>query len=75
MKFTEDGMFPEVASGSDSTYYADGLWFNNSATTFAIVGGASSNGARVGAFCLNLYDAVSGASWNIGAAVSCKPLA
>lgn len=75
MKFTEDGMFPEVASGSDSTYYADGLWFNNSATTFAFVGGDSDSGAPVGAFCLHLYHAVSSASWYFGAAVSCKPLA
>ena len=75
MKFTEDGMFPEVASGSDSTYYADGLWFNNSATTFAFVGGYSNVGALVGAFCLNLSSAVSDAYWSVGAAVSCKPLA
>lgn len=74
-KFTEDGMFSDTMSGSASTYYCDATWFNNSAVTFARFGGDSSFGAKVGAFYLILNDAVSYASWYIGASVSCKPLA
>lgn len=74
-KFTEDGMFSDTMSGSASTYYCDATWFNNSAVTFALFGGSSNNGAKVGAFYLSLNAAVSVASWVFGASVSCKPLA
>ena len=74
-KFTEDGIFSDTMSGSASTYYCDGAWFNNAAVTFALFGGASNSGAKVGAFYLNLNNAVSVAYWNLGAALSCKPLA
>ena len=74
-KFTEDGIFSDTMSGSASTYYCDGTWFNNAAVTFALFGGASSSGAKVGAFYLYLNVAVSGAGWAYGAALSCKPLA
>ena len=74
-KFTEDGMFSDTMSGSASTYYCDATWFNNSAVTFALFGGCSNDGAKVGAFYLRLYNAVSVAHWYIGASVSCKPLA
>lgn len=74
-KFTEDGMFSDTMSGSASTYYCDGTWFNNAAVTFALFGGNSGNDARVGAFYLGLHIAVSNAAWYIGAALSCKPLA
>lgn len=66
---------PTVASGSETTYYADGLWFNASDTRFAIVGGDCGSGSRCGAFCLDLYCLASDADWNVGAALSCKPLA
>lgn len=66
---------PTVASGSETTYYADGLWFNNSITAFAFVGGDCNSGSLCGAFCLYLYNLASYAGWNIGAALSCKPLA
>ena len=75
MQFDEYGMFPKVASGSDSTYYCDGLWFNNSQVDYARVGGGSSNGLLVGAFCADLYNTASDSYWNAGAALSCKPLA
>lgn len=74
-KFTEDGMFSDTMSGSASTYFRDGTWFNNSAVTFALFGGSSANGAKAGAFSLDLYYAVSFAGWGRGASVSCKPLA
>ena len=74
-KFTDDGMFSDTMSGSASTYYCDGTWFNNAAVTFALFGGTSDNGAKVGAFFLTLDNVVSNASWYRGAALSCKPLA
>ena len=66
---------PTVASGSETTYYADGLWFNNSDTRFALGGGYCGHGARCGAFSLALDVGASYAYWHIGAALSCKPLA
>lgn len=73
--FNENGLIPITASGSATTYYTDGLWFNNSQVDYAVVGGSSSNGLLVGALCSNLNTAVSDARWSVGAAVSCKPLA
>lgn len=75
MRFTPEGMLPENASGSSSTYYCDGLWFNNSGTRFALRGGYCAYDLRVGALCCDLGDEASIASWTFGAAVSCKPLA
>lgn len=66
---------PTVASGSETTYYADGLWFNASDTRFAHVGSHCHFGSLCGAFCLNLYDLASYANWSLGTALSCKPLA
>ena len=74
-KFTEDGMFSDTMSGSASTYFCDGTWFNDSGARFALFGGTSLDGAKVGAFSLSLNDVVSCAGWNLGASVSCKPLA
>ena len=74
-KFTEDGMFPQVMSGSSSTYDCDGCYFDNTSNRFALFGGSSTAGARVGAFYVYLNAAVSVASWYVGAALSCKPLA
>ena len=34
----EYGWFPKTASGSQTTYECDGLWFNNSQSNYAIVG-------------------------------------
>lgn len=75
MRFTPYGMTPVAASGTSSTYYCDGLWFNDGQTDYALRGGACSNGAGVGAFCCSLDDAATAPYWAFGAAVSCKPLA
>lgn len=74
MTVTENGLIPTTASGSVTTYYTDGLWFNNSQVDYAIVGGSSSDGLLVGALYSALYFPVSLANWSCGAAVSCKPL-
>lgn len=68
------GITPYYSSGSETTYYADGLWFNNSRVNFAIVGGGVNAAFLCGAFCASLDDAPSGASWIVGVSVSCKPL-
>lgn len=70
MYFSPLCMMPTVASGSSSTYFADGLWFNNSATTYAYWGGSPGYGLRCGAFFLNCGNAVGLADWNVGAALS-----
>ena len=75
MLITDNGLIPTIASGSATTYYCDGLWFNNSQVDYALVGGSSYNVILDGAFCVNLNDLVSDSGWNIGAALSCKPLA
>lgn len=74
-KFDERGLIPKQASGSATTKYCDGLWFNNGQVNYVSVGGASDNGLRVGLLCSALHYAASRASWYIGAALSCKPLA
>jgi hypothetical protein len=70
----EYGWFPKTASGSQTTYECDGLWFNNSQTDYAIVGGTCHNGFLDGPWCVYLKSAVSSAAWDFGATVSCKPL-
>lgn len=75
MNITNRGITPETISGSDSTYYCDGAWFNNGQVDYAVVGGSWPNGLHVGCLCVNLSGAVSHAYASRGAALSCKPLA
>ena len=74
--YIEDGLVPcgELA-GSDTTYYCDGCWYNNSGVRVPFRGGYSGNGAKVGAFSAALSFTDSYSSWDFGAALSCKPLA
>lgn len=74
MEYNRYGMIPKSASGSDSTYYADGLWFTNAATTYAFRGGNCNAGLLVGVFSCNLRNGPSSAAWHFGSALSCKPL-
>ena len=64
------GVVPKTASGSDSTYTPDGLWF--AASCYALVGGRCNGGLLVGPFALDLGTAVSGTHWSVGAALSCE---
>ena len=75
MRFSAYGMTSEAASGTSSTYYCDGLWFNDSATSYACRGGTCNYGATVGAFYSSLSGSAGATYWDIGASVSCKPLA
>lgn len=72
-KFTENGIIPKQASGSSTTKYCDGLYFNNSQVNCALTGGSSHSGLSAGAFCSSLGSAASDAGWTLGAALSCKP--
>jgi len=73
-EMNEHGLIPKTASGSETTYYTDGLWFAKDC--YALVGGNSSSGFHDGAFSLNVSSAVSYAYWSVGAALSCEqPLA
>ena len=75
MKTEAFGRLPVTASGSSSTYEADGMWYNNGQVNYAFVGGTWGNGLVVGPFCAILDIAASDANSNYGAALSCKPLA
>ena len=75
MKTLPFGRIPFKASGSATTYEADGLWFNNGQVDYAIVGGDWDDALLVGPFCAYLGGTASGADANCGAALSCKPLA
>ena len=75
MLITDNGLIPTIASGSATTYYCDGLWFNNSQVDYACVGGASSVTSPVGTLSSGLSAAASVADVTVGAALSCKPLA
>ena len=73
--FNENGLIPTAVNGSQTTYYCDGLWFNNSQIDYALVGGNSNGGYRAGAFYSVLNASVSAADWDCATAISCKPLA
>jgi len=74
MRFTEDAFMAKTVSGSSSTYYCDGQWFNNSGNMWSLFGGTSHHGALCGCFCCDLSGALSYSGWNSGCALSLKPL-
>ena len=67
---TSNGPIAAVGSGSSSTYYCDGIYYNNGQTDYAAVGGCSAVGFLCGAFAVSMSCAVSIAGWDIGAAPS-----
>ena len=73
MDINEKGLTPKTVSGSETTYYTDGCWL--AANCYAIVGGNWGYAGRDGALCVNLGNAASDTAANVGAALSCKPLA
>ena len=70
MESNQYGIFPKTASGSDSTHFPDGLWFNTSQVNFALFGGGSNDGLRVGAFACALSGAVGDSLWAFGCSLS-----
>lgn len=75
MKTEAFGRLPVNASGSSSTYEADGMWYNNSQVNYAVVGGAWGDDLLCGPFCAYLGYTPSISYSSLGAALSCKPLA
>ena len=73
MKTMPYGRIPYDASGSATTYEADGLWFNNGQSNYAFVGGSWRIGLPCGPFCAILSRAASFSDEGSGAALSCKP--
>ena len=75
MKTEGFGRIPVTASGSSSTFEADGLWYNNSDTRYAFVGGNWADVLQCGPFGAALDSTPSYSYSYLGAALSCKPLA
>lgn len=66
------GIIPQTVSGSNTTYFCDGCWWNTSLVGFARFGGSPGDGFLVGAFALLVSAAVSYSAWGYGVALSYK---
>lgn len=76
MNITRFGLTPKKYNGSDSTYYNDGGWFDNTQTTIALIGGPwDDHNSCPGAFGFTLNKSASIANTRYTAKLSCKPLA
>ena len=75
MKTEAYGRIPVTASGSSSTFEADGLWYTNADTTYALVGGSCNDDLLCGPFCANMSNGPSHSDSYRSTALSCKPLA
>lgn len=72
MLYTALGMFPTVITGSSSTYYTDGCWFDITIIAFAFFGGAKRHSRSCGALSMNA-DNVSTTAWDtVGTSLSYK---
>lgn len=67
------GYVPKVASGSETTYMCDGLWFNNSQTDYALVGGSWSDAGLCGSRYVNLSGLASNTYATFGSRLSYLP--
>lgn len=74
MFFSNYGLMTIAVSGSSSTYYCDGAYFNNTQIGYALVGGDTGNKNLDGMICANIGTSSSYTGW-VGASISCKPLA
>lgn len=75
MRTEKFGRLATAFSGSTTTYEADYAYYNNSGVRYAIVGGGWDSDLDAGPFYINLDYAPDYAYTNVGAALSCKPLA
>lgn len=66
----ENGYVPSIASGSASTHYCDGLWFNNGQVDYALVGGTWSDAFLAGPRSVHLSYLASSASASFGSRLS-----
>lgn len=67
---TDQGYVPSVSSGSASTYFCDGLWFNTGQVDYALVGGSWTAGLLDGGRSVDLYSAASLAYVTFGSRLS-----
>lgn len=67
------GYVPKVASGSETTYMCDGLWFNDSQTDYALVGGNWHDAGRCGSRYVSLNNLASHTSATVGSRLSYLP--
>lgn len=67
------GRVPKTVSGSATTYDPDALYFNNSDTCYAFVGGVWDDALLAGVSEVVLDSPVSTTYFSIGASLSCKP--
>ena len=72
MLYTALGMFPKSITGSSSTYYPDGCWFNIAIIASALFGGTLDNGRHCGAFSVRLIVVAGIVGWSFGASLSYK---
>ena len=73
-KYAATGMVTYQGSGSQTTYLADGIYFNNSQNNYARGGGASNGGRLGGAFCVLVHHLSSVRGGAFGAGLSYKSL-
>ena len=70
---SEYGMIVKAAGGSETTYYPDYVWTNNSQLNFLFSGGyVHGSSAFGGVFTANLNVAPSYSYWNVGGGLSCE---
>ena len=70
---SEYGFLPTTVSGSGSTYYADGAWFDGSGLRYGLCGASASNASAVGGVSpLAVDNPPSGAPWHYGCGLSCE---
>jgi len=67
---SEMGFIPKTASGSGTTYYCDGLYFNTSQVDYALVGGTWYYGLLVGSHCAALHALASITDTHFGSRLS-----
>ena len=67
------GRIPTVASGSETTYECDGLWFNNTIVAVALFGGYRGSGSGCGLSCWSVSTPATHVDTAGGASLSCKP--
>lgn len=72
MQNGDTGRLPKTASGSETTYWCDGCWYNAGQLDYLVVGGNSADATGFGgAFTFHVAYAPSYAGWHIGAGLSC----
>ena len=75
MKIEAYGRLPKTLFGSSSSFEADGVYYSDSGTMYALCGGSWYDDLVAGPFFADLNSAPSVSSTYVGAALSCKPVA